>query len=73
MVKHTTLPNVAVLGQTSDGKWRDITVLKSYATIYPGVMVIRIDESLYFGNVEQLTRMVKRLGTHPRGRWRLLC
>lgn len=61
VVKHTTLPNVAVLGQTSDGKWRDITVLKSYATVYPGVMVIRIDESLYFGNVEQLTRMVKRL------------
>lgn len=35
VVKHTTLPNIAVLGKTSNGKWRDLRVMKEDAEMLP--------------------------------------
>ena len=35
VIKHTTLPNVEVLGRTSYGKWRDLRVLKQHAEMFP--------------------------------------
>jgi MFS superfamily sulfate permease-like transporter len=61
VVRHTTLPNVAVLGRTSKGQWKDIASFPS-ARIIPGILVIRIAESLYFGNIEQLKDMITRIG-----------
>lgn len=61
VIKHTTLPSVEVLGRHC-GKWKDICALGQKAEQIPGVLVIRINESLYFGNVEQLSKMINRIG-----------
>jgi len=66
VVKHTTLPSVSILGIAPDGKWRDVALFKD-AQLMPGVLVVRIDESLYFGNIEQLVKMINRIVSL--GRW----
>eukprot|EP01094_Clydonella_sp_ATCC50884_P004316 TRINITY_DN13343_c0_g1_i1.p1 TRINITY_DN13343_c0_g1~~TRINITY_DN13343_c0_g1_i1.p1 ORF type:complete len:301 (-),score=99.81 TRINITY_DN13343_c0_g1_i1:141-980(-) len=60
VVKHTTMPNLAILGRTPSNKWRDISLFASADSI-PGVLVVRIDESLYFGNIEQIKDMISRI------------
>eukprot|EP01127_Copromyxa_protea_P017520 TRINITY_DN5346_c0_g1_i1.p1 TRINITY_DN5346_c0_g1~~TRINITY_DN5346_c0_g1_i1.p1 ORF type:complete len:667 (-),score=90.75 TRINITY_DN5346_c0_g1_i1:295-2295(-) len=66
IVKHTTLPNIAILGKDSKGSWVDVYGDKK-AKVIPGVLVVRIEEGLYFGNIGQLKAMFKRIekfGTH---------
>lgn len=35
VVKHTTLPNIEVLGKTSSGKWRDLRAMEGDAEMFP--------------------------------------
>jgi len=62
VLKHTTLPHIAVLGQNLEGQYVDM-YLDRNATITPGVVIVRIDEALYFANMEQIKEMFKRIET----------
>jgi len=70
IVRHTTMRSIAVLGRTRKGRWKDIA-FETKANIVPSVVVLRVDESLYFGNIEQVKDMIfriQRLGSftsHP--------
>jgi len=66
VLKHTTFPHIAVLGKNVDGQFVDIYIDRN-ANIVPGIVIVRIDESLYFANMEQIKDMFKRIetfGTH---------
>jgi len=66
VLKHTTLPHIAVLGKNMEGQYVDIYLDKN-AQITQGVIIVRIDESLYFANMEQIKEMFKRIqhfGSH---------
>jgi len=60
VLKHTTLPHIAVLGKNGEGQYVDIYLDKN-AEITQGVIIVRIDESLYFANMEQVKEMFKRI------------
>jgi len=62
VLKHTTLPHIAVLGKNHDGQYVDM-YLDRKATLTPGVVIVRIDEALYFANMEQIKEMFKRIET----------
>eukprot|EP01127_Copromyxa_protea_P000649 TRINITY_DN10553_c0_g1_i1.p1 TRINITY_DN10553_c0_g1~~TRINITY_DN10553_c0_g1_i1.p1 ORF type:complete len:780 (-),score=104.60 TRINITY_DN10553_c0_g1_i1:118-2457(-) len=66
IVKHTTVPHIAILGKDYDGRWVDVYEDKE-AKIIPGILVVRIEEGLYYGNIGQLKEMFKRIekfGSH---------
>jgi len=66
VLKHTTLPHIAVLGKNLEGQYVDIYLDKN-AQVTQGVVIVRIDESLYFANMEQIKEMFKRIqnfGSH---------
>jgi len=65
VIKHTTLPHIAILGKDGN-KWVDV-YQDSQAKIIPEILILRIEESLYFANVEQIKEMLKRIqdfGSH---------
>jgi len=62
VVKHTSLPHIALLGKLPEGNYVDIQLYKK-AEIYPGIVIIRVDESLYFANIEKIKDMFKRIET----------
>jgi len=66
VLKHTTFPHIALLGKNNDGQYVDI-YLDRNAKIVQGIVIVRIDESLYFANMEQIKEMFKRIenfGSH---------
>jgi len=48
------------MGKCPDGKFRDLT-LNQEAVVIPGTVIIRVEEGLFFANIEQLKLMFKRL------------
>jgi MFS superfamily sulfate permease-like transporter len=70
VIKHTSAPHITVLGRVSDGKYRDISLFPD-AQVISGVLIIRIEESLYFANMTQVKELfsrIERLGSryaHP--------
>jgi MFS superfamily sulfate permease-like transporter len=60
VVEHTAVPHIAVMGKGPDGKFRDVTLIED-AVVIPGTVIIRVEEGLFFANIEQLKMMFKRL------------
>jgi len=67
VVKKTTVPHALVLGIVPDTeKFKDISTFPEAKTI-PGVIIVRIEESLTFANIGQIKQMFTRLeglGSH---------
>jgi high affinity sulfate transporter 1 len=67
IIQHTAFPHIALLGRIpGTSKYRDIALFKEATTI-PGVIIMRVDEGLYFANVGQIKEMlsrIERLGSH---------
>ena len=56
---HTSRPHIAVVGQVGEGNvFRN--VLKYKTRTYEGVLLLRVDESLYFANANYLENAVLR-------------
>jgi len=71
VIKHTTVPHVTVLGRVGDtNKYKDVSTHPD-AHLTPGVLIVRIEEALYFANVTQVKELfarIERLGSrsvHP--------
>eukprot|EP01121_Diplochlamys_sp_Union-15-3_P013768 TRINITY_DN4322_c0_g1_i1.p1 TRINITY_DN4322_c0_g1~~TRINITY_DN4322_c0_g1_i1.p1 ORF type:complete len:681 (+),score=115.53 TRINITY_DN4322_c0_g1_i1:89-2131(+) len=65
VIQHTSLPHIAILGK-KDGKFKDVR-LHPDAEVIEGVVIIRIEEPLYFANIEQIKDMfsrIEKLGSH---------
>lgn len=62
VVKHTTYPHISLLGKDPNKKWVDVFVDKD-TKIISGVIVVKVDDALYFGNVGRFKEMVKRIET----------
>jgi MFS superfamily sulfate permease-like transporter len=60
VLKHTTFPHIAILGKNQAGEFVDVRYDKE-ALVIPGVVIVRIDERLYFANIEQIKDMFKRI------------
>jgi len=48
------------MGKCPDGKYRDLNINPD-AVVIPGTAIIRVEEGLFFANIEQLKLMFKRL------------
>jgi len=59
VVRHTSFPRVSLMGQDEDGKWKDAAEPKTKPI--DGLIVVRIEEALYFANIEQIKDMFKRI------------
>jgi len=59
-VVRTTRPHMAVLGRREDGTCRNVDRYGD-ATLTPGVLAVRLDAQLYFGNVSFLREQLARL------------
>jgi MFS superfamily sulfate permease-like transporter len=76
IIKHTTFPNVNVLGNVP-GTTQFKEVSKASSSTLPGILIVRIEEPLYFANVAQIKRLfarVEKLGdpkAHPSDRLNL--
>jgi high affinity sulfate transporter 1 len=66
IIQHTTFPHIVLLGRTPSGKYKDISQYADALTV-PGVIIVRIDEALYFANIGPIKEMlsrIERLGSH---------
>jgi len=60
VIRHSSLPHIAVLGRMPKSKsYRDIAQFPE-ARIIPGIIIVRIEESLYFANIEMIKQMLAR-------------
>ncbi|KAL6051590.1 Sulfate transporter [Balamuthia mandrillaris] len=60
IIKKTSLPNIAILGRIpGTNKYKDISEFDDAKPI-PGVLMVRIEESLYFANIGKITDMFSR-------------
>eukprot|EP01128_Nolandella_sp_AFSM9_P000989 TRINITY_DN1110_c0_g1_i1.p1 TRINITY_DN1110_c0_g1~~TRINITY_DN1110_c0_g1_i1.p1 ORF type:complete len:753 (-),score=141.73 TRINITY_DN1110_c0_g1_i1:197-2347(-) len=62
VVNHTSVPHISVLGKSQyhNSAWVDV-MQETDAVLDPGVLVVRIEESLYFANIEQIKDMFTRI------------
>jgi high affinity sulfate transporter 1 len=61
VIRHSSLPHIAVLGRMPKSKsYRDIAQFPE-ARIIPGIIIVRIEESLYFANIEMIKQMLARI------------
>jgi len=60
VVRHTSFPRVSLMAQSETGKWVDVSS-DSKAKFLAGMIVVRIEEGLYFANMEQIKDMFKRI------------
>jgi SulP family sulfate permease len=61
LVFRTTRPHVAVLGRLPNTRsWRNVNRFPEAETV-PGVLAVRLDAQLYFGNVNFLSETLERL------------
>lgn len=70
IIKHTTYPHITILGNVPEtDKYKDVT--QHETTIFPDILIVRIEDPLYFANVEQVKTLfmrIERLGdikAHP--------
>lgn len=60
IIKHTTFPNVNILGNVpGTTQYKEMT--KSNSAHLPGILIVRIEEPLYFANVAQIKRLFARI------------
>lgn len=76
VVKCSTVPHVSLLGlvdETPGGggpTFQDVLLFQN-ATLIPGVLIVRVNDSLFFANITQLSEMIRRaekfgsLSAHP--------
>src|SRR3990167_8930338 len=61
VVRHSTVPHVSVLGRLpGTSRYKDVRTY-SNAEVTPGVLILRIEENLYFGNIQQLKSLLIRI------------
>jgi len=63
VIKHTTMPKFSLLGKMPESdRYKDISMFPE-AELVPGMLVIRIEESLYFANMGQIKELIYRIET----------
>jgi len=60
IVKQSTFPHIVVLGEDKGGQWID-KEKDLQAKAREGILVIRVEEGLYFSNIEIVKDMFKRI------------
>eukprot|EP01129_Flabellula_baltica_P011012 TRINITY_DN4737_c0_g1_i1.p1 TRINITY_DN4737_c0_g1~~TRINITY_DN4737_c0_g1_i1.p1 ORF type:complete len:716 (-),score=128.64 TRINITY_DN4737_c0_g1_i1:25-2172(-) len=60
VIKHTSVPHITILGKCEDNSYRDISVYSDAKTL-PGILIISLEEALYFANIEQIKKIFKRI------------
>jgi len=67
IIQHTSLPHITVLGRDPDsGKFKDAKLNPNIEYI-DGLLIVRIEEPLYFANIEMIKEMLgklERYGSH---------
>jgi MFS superfamily sulfate permease-like transporter len=70
IIRHTTFPFVSILGRVKDTQsYTEVSQVD--AQLLPGILIVRIEEPLYFANIAQIKRLfvrIERLGdpkAHP--------
>lgn len=60
IIKHTTYPHISILGRIPEtDKYKDVT---QYETeVFPDILIVRIEDPLYFANVEQVKTLLMRI------------
>jgi len=59
VVRHTSFPRVSLLAQDEHEKWVDATTPNTHSL--DAIIVVRIEEALYFANMEQIKDIFKRI------------
>jgi MFS superfamily sulfate permease-like transporter len=60
VVAHTTVPHLTVLGKNIEGHWTDASK-DSSLEIDPSILVVRIEEALYFANIAMIKEMFRKI------------
>jgi SulP family sulfate permease len=60
VIAHTSVPHITILGKEVSGSWVDASK-DSTVALDPATLVVRIEEALYFANIEQIKDMFKRI------------
>jgi len=61
IIKKSSFPKITILGQLPDSDiYRDVVEYPS-ARILEGILIVKIEESLFFANIEQIRDMFSRL------------
>lgn len=61
VVKHSTIPHVSILGRMPEtNRFKDVRNFPQ-AAVTPGVLIFRIEETLYFGNIQQVRAMLMQI------------
>uniref|UniRef100_A0A6U1U0C5 STAS domain-containing protein n=1 Tax=Vannella robusta TaxID=1487602 RepID=A0A6U1U0C5_9EUKA len=61
VVRHSTIPHVSILGRMpGTTRFKDVRNFPQ-ASVTPGVLIIRIEETLYFGNIQQVRAMMMQI------------
>jgi len=61
VVRHSTIPHVSILGRMpGTTRFKDVRNFPQ-ATVTPGVLIFRIEETLYFGNIQQVRAMLMQI------------
>jgi MFS superfamily sulfate permease-like transporter len=61
VVKYSSLPHLGILGRVPETKkYKDIKQVAE-ARVIPGILIVRIEEALYFANVEMIKQMLSRI------------
>lgn len=70
IIKHTTYPHISILGNIpGTTKYKDVTQYET--NVYPGILIVKIEDPLYFANISQVKTLllrIERLGdikAHP--------
>ena len=61
VVRHSTIPHVSILGKMpGSNRFKDVKTFPD-AKVTPGVLIFRIEETLYFGNIQQMRAMLMQI------------
>lgn len=61
VVKHSTIPHASILGRMpGTNRFKDVRNFPQ-ASVTPGVLIFRIEETLYFGNIQQVRAMLMQI------------
>lgn len=60
IIKHTTYPHITILGNIPNtDKYKDVT--QHETTIFPDILIVRVEDPLYFANIEQVKTLLMRI------------
>lgn len=60
IIKHTTYPHITILGNVPEtDKYKDVA--QHETIIFPDILIVRIEDPLYFANIEQVRTLLMRI------------